>query len=283
MDIKWFDEDDEREFNVNNIDKYTPENNGWLRSLCSDDTKTLYEQIIMSYGMNRWVHLHPNYNTPFLSMYHICEKDLSALKTLASIRRSSGRNFKNSDKDNFSYELITFLETHNQHGSFVRMSHKSTKDGFDKLRPLYTVEDILDALTSSVKLLKTFVDHNQCLFVMPWTNIDPSREYRVFIIDNRVAAVSQQHCYTSFSYSDRVEIVRKDVDLILSYYENNRSKYIDIGYEEVTLDLYVTYDNEVRLIECNPPTLWCASGSSLFREHEILLWKDMNLVDVRIR
>ena len=282
MKISHFDQDIDEEFNICNLSELTPtlEEQPWLKRICTDSTKKIYQQVVYHYGMNKWIHLHPFYETGNLAAHILSSLDLDSLKSLSQIRCASGRSFKNADLDNFSAEFISFIERNVKvDGVFARMSHKSVKDGFNKLIPLKSVSDVLDSLTSSAKLLQTFVDPNQILVIMSWVDIQPEKEYRVFVINNRIAAISQQNCYSNFERGNGE--VENDVKMILKYYSRVKDEFYKIGYESATLDIYIG-GNEARLIEINPPTLWCASGSSLFNKKELLSFKN-NTIYVKVR
>ncbi len=290
IDVFCFDETSSDEFNVCNIDVRTPPN-------------AIYKDVVEKYGMTTWMILHP-YFSRALNIWLFNESDLNSIRSLAQIRCSSGRDIKPSDIDDFSSEFINYLNNscskYKATGVFCRMTHKSTKNGFGRLRPLHSAIEILDAVTSSSRLLKTIqpsVNGPQIMAIMPWVAINPEREYRVFVIDGRVAGISQQHCYIKFDNRDEKQ-VKEDAKQIIVWYDNNKSLLDTMGYQTVTLDIHIVsssddidkdylYYNDkslVRLIECNPPSLWCASGSSLFREKDFeQCLSNKNVVTIIIR
>ena len=244
----------------------------------------VYYETCRKYQTQTWIGLHPQRNE--LTRWKLSPKDVNSLKMLNQIRCAIGRDFKSSDLEHFSPEFVSFVKTSLEKfpQAFVRLSHKSFKNSFStRLRPLTTTEDVFDALTSSFDILKTLDMPEQELFIMKWIHIDRRREYRVFIIESRVVGISQQECYKSFSLSpERQQEALSDAQLIVNYYHSNKSTFDSFGYQTVTLDVFVD-EGMVKLIECNPPSLWGPSGSSLFREEDFTtIFHDGN-VYIKIR
>jgi len=260
---------DQDRININNIGR-SPKTSAGV----SDE---VYYETCRKYQTQTWIGLHPQRNE--LTRWKLSPKDVNSLKMLNQIRCAIGRDFKSSDLEHFSPEFVSFVKTSLEKfpQAFVRLSHKSFKNSFSTtLRPLTTTEDVFDALTSSLDILKTLDMPEQELFIMKWIHIDRRRE-------SRVVGISQQECYKSFSLSpERQHEAISDAQLIVNYYHDNKSTFDSFGYQTVTLDVFVD-EGMVKLIECNPPSLWGPSGSSLFREEDFTtLFRDV-IMYIKIR
>lgn len=245
-----YEEKDEKNINFNNLN-------------INDIEK--YNEMCKQYSTSNWIQLHPQFKT--LVRYKISSQDLKELIYLSQIRCTSGRDLKNSDLEDFSKEFLDFL-SNNLHDSFIRFSDKSLKDSFCvKHNPISTIFDFFNACTSSKRLLHSFeINPNQELFIFDWINIKPKKEYRVFVIENKIRGISQQHCYHSYS-NDENELAY-DALLILEYFKSIKN---ELPYETTTLDLFIS-NFKVNLIECNPPSYNGPSGSALFTQQEFKDW-----------
>lgn len=265
--------------NINNLTKYEPSSeDSWIqkfyrrKNISGKEGESVYKQTCQHYNTSKWIHLHPQYS--HMKRFIPSASDLQSFINLGRIRCSSGRDFKKSDLEHFSDKILSFFrEGLFEFGEvFIRFSHKSFKNSFSiKLSPLTSLEEILDALTSSHQLLKTLDEPDQEIFMMKWVEIDRSREYRVFIIDSRLVGISQQNCYSSYDCRDREKIVLQDAKLIYQYYQDNQRNFDNLNFQIATLDIFIgsgREENEVNLIEVNPPSLWGPSGSSLFEEND---------------
>lgn len=253
------------EININNLHQFQPDfSDSFVAKICVKNEISIYEQVCRHYHTKNWIFLHPQFSE--MLRWKLSVQDLEAFRRLGQIRCASGRSLKKSDLDHFSEDLLSFfrqgLEKFPQ--AFIRFAHKSFKDSFSvKLQPLQSVSQILDALTSSIKLYKTLDQADQEIYLMKWVEIDPKKEYRVLIIDSRVAGISRQHCYESFPVDD----VMEDAELIVEYYHQHFDDFERLNYQTATVDLFVS-NGIVNLIEINPPSYWGPSGSSLFVEND---------------
>jgi hypothetical protein len=134
------------------------------------------------------------------------------------------------------------------------------------------VIEALNLLTFSKNVaLRTGTYDEEFLAICPWLEIDPRHEWRVFVRNRKVFAISQQHCYAKYGSRD----IKRDITLIMDWCRTNLKS---LPYEETTLDIAIV-DDVTHLLECNPPTGWCSSGSALFD------WNDIELdgvIPVRI-
>ena len=262
---------DGEDININNVN----------RESTPDD---VYYQTCQKYQTQTWITLHPQY--PHLARLKLLTSDIQALMELGQVRCSSGRQFRISNLEGFSTRLIAFVTDSIRKfpRAFLRLSHKSYKNSFStKLRPLTTVIDVFDALTSSYHLLRTLNMPEQELFIMKWVDIDKQREYRVFIIDAKLVGISQQECYKTFSVtSERKQQALADATLIIDYYTRHQATFNSFGYQTVTLDVFI-HEETVNLIECNPPSYWCSSGSSLFTAEDFTRFNTGETTYVKIR
>lgn len=106
------------------------------------------------------------------------------------------------------------------------------------------------------------------LFCVPWRDdIQSKNEFRCFIKDNSLKAVSQYIWYRDYGWIDRKDVlvgmcseIQKWANIITQH----------IGYDHYVLDVHVLFDEnddrkyEVELIECNSFGAQMASASACF-------------------
>jgi hypothetical protein len=245
-----------------------------------------YVKIVESYRLTPTTWATHHWAKDELSLISIEGRDegnLAALLRLFQIRCCIGRELQWKDLEEFSPWLLLKIGqamiplagkergvTSRRGKFFVKLSQKSPKE--QGVIPCSSVLDALNLLTFSKNVaLRTGTYDEEFLAICPWLEIDPRHEWRVFVKHRRVFAISQQHCYSKYGPRD----VQHDISLIMEWCSTN---LVTLPYEETTLDIAVISDM-VHLLECNPPTGWCSSGSALFDWNEFEL---DGLVPVRI-
>lgn len=220
----------------------------------------------------------------------LTEHDVATLtqKTRAGV--ITGRPLTESDLEDFGEKLRNrideFIRRHQETGIFIRTNHKSAKND-TKLRPLFSVRDALEQLTHSRDILRVLETRreDQAIVMLPWEpRISTKNEFRVFVNDRQVRAISQQRWFSpvGLKTSDAVDAARG----IVRFYDEN---FGEIEWPDVVLDVWCDLDPEggcrCHLIEINPGGRWASSGSSLFhwiRDDSILTNNGDTNVYVRI-
>lgn len=199
----------------------------------------------------------------------------TALKDLGTKRVITDRRLSKDDLEDFEDlfpPLQKVLNLLGESGAFVKSHSKSCKNDL-ALKPLKTPEDIIDNLTASKDILSRWRESNNLLIMMPFIeNLDRMREFRVIILNRKIAGISQQSWYKSLDWTPD-EATFKAIQKLWED-ELNAKLY----HADVVLDVYIDNLGVARLIECNPGGVWCSSGSALFSwvtDQEILLNPDV--------
>lgn len=172
-----------------------------------------------------------------------------------------------------STQIDNILKKYNR-PVFVRLDQMSTKRDSEP-KPITNSKQLLSTIVESRSLYKNVYKRNLDvkLIIMPWINIDKRREFRIFIYDKKIVAISQQFIYNKFYYT---------TEEIKIYYNSiiNSNFNMKLPYNDVVCDVYVDELNVCHLIECNPFGSFSASGSSLFcwiKDNEILYGNNNNV------
>lgn len=144
---------------------------------------------------------------------------------------------------------------------FVRSDFVSLKCGQHGVGPYTSLKCIVESLVtcsaSHTPIRPTTKKIN--LYLIPWVSISPEREYRVFVCEGKITAISQQHLYSVYESRDRV----KDANIITSYFDTSIKVALD-HIPSFVMDIAVLDDDTAYFIEVNPFGAEYSSGSSLF-------------------
>lgn len=174
------------------------------------------------------------------------------------------------DSDN-SNSNIFVPESKDGKGWFVRSEGVSLKGGKHGAGPYFNLKMIIESIVTCRSGHSCFDKDvtNIKLYLIPWKDIDYDKEFRIFVYNNQITAISAQHLYQVnewLSNSSRDEIL-SIIDLILNHFNDNiRDKLTFIGSYSMDLALILKNNNEyiAYFIEPNSFGAEYASGSALF-------------------
>jgi hypothetical protein len=172
------------------------------------------------------------------------------------------------------YQMQTLQCNCGQQELFIKTSAKSTKHDV-RVQPVTHAEDALNYLLSSPTIQGVLARSGETVefLLRPWNyDVSDDNEIRVFIQNQQIRAISQQYIYKSSPVLGM--IMTGDPEAL---YDSIQKKWSEIqrltNYEDAVLDMYVTPDGEVELIEVNcGGNGWGPAGSSLFT------WSEINTV-----
>lgn len=154
-------------------------------------------------------------------------------------------------------------------GWFVRTDRVSLKGGKHGVGPYKDIRMIIESLVSSYAGHQCFnPDRDDVinLFLIPWIDINPMKEFRIFVYKNDITAISAQNLYSINPWLRDMpeEIKREMVSKILSHFEKEiQGKLEYIG--TYTMDLALVGQSDTPyFIEPNGFGVEYAAGSSLF-------------------
>lgn len=168
---------------------------------------------------------------------------------------------------------------------FVRTDDVSLKTGIYGAGPYSDLKSIvISIITSShdhspVSCIK---ENKMKLYLLPWMNIDMSKEFRVFVCNDKITCISQQRWYeenkflNNFQVEEREIIIISIINKIESYFKSKIVKEI-IHIHNYTIDICFLDDDLLYFIEINPFGKEYCAGSSLFHwiiDEEILYDKN---------
>jgi len=180
----------------------------------------------------------------------------------------TGRSLQKHDFEDFSAEFLQTIDeycrVHQETGIFAKTHQKSAKNDIT-LRPLHSAADVLRQLALSRDVLETMEQSSGTLeeiplVLIPWqARISKENEWRVFVQDGHVRALSQQQWCTALGLT--VEDAHEVAESVVVWYKDEVQN--NLSWSDMVLDVWVD-EQQCHLIEVNPGGRWASSGSSLF-------------------
>lgn len=170
-------------------------------------------------------------------------------------------------------------------GWFIRTEHVSLKTGMYGAGPYHSLENILKSIvTSSGRHQALRPDDSQCvIYFLQWRQIEPDREMRCFVYQDRLTAISAQTWFRPAKWLAGLS----DAELtslthnIRRFFQDTicpRLLYLSGHY---TFDLAILSDGFPYFIEPNPFGARYSAGSSLFHwikdAHLLENWETIQL------
>lgn len=243
-------------------------NNHW-----TDDIRPMdYDTVLAQTHTTKWINLFKQYK-------HICIHNpiwINSLKKIHKISSQTGK-FSKLFEDEFD-EMCTQLEKEfdlnkifGKTGYFVRVNNVSLKCGQDKEGPYYSIKQILQSAVSCIETHTPIHSNSDKLdiYLMEWVDIKPEDEFRVFVFENKITAISQQNLYSLLlntnptvpNYIFEFEMKRK-LNIIVEYFYNEIMNKIN-WINSYTIDIALV-NSKPFFIELNSFGKEYAAGSALF-------------------
>jgi hypothetical protein len=267
IDLKKVIEDIDHEyFNVNNLYEELPKD---------------YNKIKLAGNTKNWIDIfHKNNYTKII----IDKNDLKWIKEANKLAIITGRfsEIYRDDLNDLVYKLQSVYGKNVNNGVFVRTEHVSLKSGKYGIGPYYNFETIIESICTTSRTHNAVDDSDECItiYLMKWIDLNPDKEFRIFVYNNNITGISIQHIY---SYNKWINsLSTSDIELLIK----NIKKYFNNIFKEkwnktitstlvsnYTFDLVLNKDNEFYFIEPNPFGSKYSAGSALFHwitDHDIL-------------
>ena len=244
-------ENDRILFNVNNLYEKQPADY-WDRFYTED-----------------WAHLFHN------NKYHtitLTEKDLEWMKEANKVNMLTNRfsEIYNDDLETTCKKYENEMNRILKYGDkwFIRTEDYSLKYALHGVGPYNSLKKILQSVTTYAtghSCIKD-TDKTKTIYFFPWIDMDWDKEFRVFVYNNKITAISQQHLYSVNKWLlNKTDDEIKDIVVkIVKYFNSNISD--KLGFiKDYVMDLSLIEEDETPyFIEPNKFGKEYGSGSSLF-------------------
>lgn len=225
------------------------------------DFMKIYWAYIHSFDYHCWFDAVKDFLPVETTVHLLSPNDRHILKEMATRRILRGRDVSHMEiYGDLSSNLLLSLRDALQGPAFVRLSTSSGKND-RPVRPVSSVSELLNYICESPRLQADLAENKTCALVtMPWLEIHPKTEFRVFVYKKRVTCVSQQHWFRNVGLTDAT--MTAATLNINDWFE--ASFKLTLPFTDSILDVWIDSGGMVHLIEINPFGAWASSGSSLF-------------------
>ena len=243
---------------VNTLDKIRYNTNNNYAEGCQPCD---YSDVLSSTKTSTWINLFKNYESIYIDLKSV---RASWLKDANKIGIHTGvfPHAFDEERDQLAQSLSQeYKNIFNGTQYFVRTETVSLKCGQHKAGPYVSMRKVLESLVTCMSGHSPLSDTlgGLTLYFIPWEKLSLHREYRGFVYENKLTALSQQHLYC---LCDRTGAER-DPQIIVDYYYSVMRQRISHVYC-YTFDIAVLEDNTPYFIELNSFGSEYAAGSALF-------------------
>lgn len=223
------------------------------------------------------------------SIYHVVELDAKDCKVILE----AGKSGVITQRLPMMYEEELIEVTSKIHlpyvKCFARMERCSLKDGCLGAGPFFNSKDIVSGLCTSFRCYKQFLKNREKekIFILPWNDLIRERdEFRVFVCDKRITAISQYNIYEDYGLKHKH--LSKLADIIIDLVKGKVINTIQTLPPSFTVDVFISDINNLSnnmIIEVNSFGKELAAGSCLFhwtKDHKQLYGKNNNVIEFRV-
>lgn len=255
-------------------------NNIWINGERPEDYDLICEQC----NLDKWI-------DKFHKSYAVINIPIEYwMKNALGFGMMTGQlsNLFKEDIDSYikRHETNKIRELLSSNYNFVRSNRVSLKRGVHGHGPYKSLRQITESLITTDQghtplREKEFNEGSLKLYLMEWIDMSEYKEFRVFVKDRKITAISQQSLYTSnsllinMSPEQRDKTIRNWVRIIQNYYHNVIAEKLN-HINSYCIDIVILEDESPYFIEINPFGKEYSSGSSLFgwiQDEEILYGK----------
>ena len=240
-------------------------NNHWIGNKRPYD----YDEILFQSNTSKWIEIFKPNNIQIKITNQVW---IEWLKKANEISSQTGKftELYRDELNNIADELNKLYPNifHNKE-YFVRVNNVSLKYGQHREGPYNSFTQILESIVSCIRGHTPIKENTTeiIIYLLDWKIIRPQNEFRVFVFENKITAISQQNIYSKLFEEDKNNNmfefeIKSKLDIILNYFYSNMINKIN-WIKSYTFD-FAIIDNQQYFIELNSFGKEYASGSALF-------------------
>jgi hypothetical protein len=168
---------------------------------------------------------------------------------------------------------------------FIKVNNVSLKYGVHGIGPYNNIQKIIESSVTCIEgHTPIYPDVKKVdIYLLPWVDIQPVNEFRVFVCNNKITAISQQNLYYKLYDEESIQKIPDNLQIIVDYFHKEI-------IQKITWISSYSYDfafvnNKPYFIEMNCFGKEYATGSALFHwllDEDILYGKSgENVIEFR--
>ena len=261
-------------------------NNHWENNIRPEN----YYEIISQTHTNKWIDKFRDYKTITIDT----KQDLYWMKQAYEIGSKTKRfpHFYDDELDDMINRYKHYDNIFNGLEYFIRAENVSLKEGVHGVGPYKDLKSIIQSIvTCRLGHSPLYEDTTQIkLYLCEYKhNLDRIKEFRVFVRENKITAISQQSLYDvnnilePLNDNEKTTMIHKWVNIIKSYFETDVKPKIT-HIDSYVMDFAILSDDSPYFIELNSFGKEYASGSALFgwiQDYDILYGLTGDIIEFR--
>jgi hypothetical protein len=233
-----------------------------------------YYQVLADGNTDKWIN---SFHTDY-SVINIYEKDLKWMREAYKSGSYTGL-FPHAFDEEKADMLERYKHTKKYFDGtkyFVRYNSVSLKYGQHGAGPYTTFEQIIESLVTCIETHTPIYSKGSkgkeplTLYLLPWKTFNVYKEYRIFVHNNKITAISQQNLHavnellTAFpEEEDRRYVIERHIKIIWESFQKTITKKIT-HTQNYCMDAVILKDDSLYFIEINSFGKEYAAGSALF-------------------
>jgi len=261
-------------------------NNNWENNIRPEN----YDEIIANGHTNKWINQFRSYKKIIIDT----KQDLYWMKQAYEIGYKTKRfpHFYDDELDDMISRYKYLDQIFDGTEYFIRTENVSLKEGIHGIGPYIDFKSIIQSIvTCRLGHSPIYEDTTEIILYLCEfkKNLNKNKEFRVFVHNNKITAISQQSLYDSndilesLNANEKDVIIHKWINIINSYYETNVKQKIT-HIKSYVMDFAILDDDTPYFIELNSFGKEYASGSALFgwlQDYNILYGLSGDVIEFR--
>jgi hypothetical protein len=261
-------------------------NNYWIDNIRPEN----YDEIITNVNTNKWIDKFRKYKKIIINT----KQDLYWMKGAYEIG-SKTKKFPHFYDDELEDMVTRYNNLYNFFDGteyFVRTENVSLKEGIHGIGPYKDFKSVIQSIVTCRLGHSPIYENTEeiVLYLCEFKkNLNRTREFRVFVNNNKITAISQQSLYESndilesLNDTEKNVIIHKWINIINLYFETNVKQKIT-HINSYVMDFAILDDDTPYFIELNTFGKEYASGSALFgwiQDYNILYGLSGDVIEFR--
>ena len=249
-----------------------------------------YDEIIANGHTNKWINQFRTYKKIIINT----KQDLYWMKQAYETGSKTKRfpHFYDDELDDMVNRYKHIDPIFDGTGYFIRTENVSLKEGIHGISPYTDFKSIIQSIVTCILGHSPLYEDTTeiTLYLCEFKkNLNKNREFRVFVHNNKITAISQQSLYDSndilesLNDNEKDVMIHKWINIINSYYETNVKQKIT-HIDSYVMDFAILDDDTPYFIELNSFGKEYASGSALFgwlQDYNILYGLSGDVIEFR--
>lgn len=210
-----------------------------------------YVEVLDACQTYKWIdNFHTNYES------YIIDADIAWMQRAKIISQQTNK-FTGLFQDEIN-DVVDF----SFNPCFIRTENVSLKYGQHGVGPYTNIKQVIESIVTTIPGHTPLYDDIKTIkiYLLPWLKMSEWKEFRVFVYNKRITAISQQNLFAV--YQELSGYIESFITIIINYFQSVVKGKIEL--DSYVYDFVILEDGTPYFIEINSFGKQYASGSALF-------------------